>query len=308
MIYPDFFIGGAQKCGTTSLSVWLNEHPHLQCSTPKEPRFFSSTSQRDIYKDYSAFFANNRNEKALLFEASTSIMNDGIAIDKIKDLYPCSPKFIFILKNPVERAISAYYHMFKHSSEKRSIDEVFSRIPKSVDAVYDFEKQKTEQAIEQKLIDVSGYKDKYDNYLWPYYYLYNSRYSYHLGKFEEAFGKDNILTLTLEGFEACRENSFRGITRFLGVNDYKDHLDTSIKSNSTIIPSYVFIPFIRKTKCLLGMCRSLDKNLERVFKRRFFQCKPIETPVRIIDSLNVLLQEEIEFYNNINTLSSNKAD
>ena len=36
---PEFFIIGAPKCGTTSLSIYLSQHPEVCFSEPKEPHF-----------------------------------------------------------------------------------------------------------------------------------------------------------------------------------------------------------------------------------------------------------------------------
>ena len=42
MIYPNFFILGAPKSGTTSLYKYLSEHPNIFMSKIKGPHFFSS--------------------------------------------------------------------------------------------------------------------------------------------------------------------------------------------------------------------------------------------------------------------------
>ena len=40
-LYPDFYILGAQKSGTTSLCALLEQHPQLCLSRPKEPMILS---------------------------------------------------------------------------------------------------------------------------------------------------------------------------------------------------------------------------------------------------------------------------
>ena len=55
---PDFFIVGAPRCGTTALCQYLDEHPEIYISKPKEPCFFdhdlSPTTLK--YKEYLELF------------------------------------------------------------------------------------------------------------------------------------------------------------------------------------------------------------------------------------------------------------
>ncbi|HEY6366539.1 MAG TPA: hypothetical protein VI585_17280 [Candidatus Binatia bacterium] len=39
--FPDFFLIGAPRCGTTSLSGYLADNPQVCFSRPKEPHYFS---------------------------------------------------------------------------------------------------------------------------------------------------------------------------------------------------------------------------------------------------------------------------
>lgn len=39
---PNFFIIGAPRCETTSLYMWLREHPNIHMSPVKEPHFYST--------------------------------------------------------------------------------------------------------------------------------------------------------------------------------------------------------------------------------------------------------------------------
>ena len=42
MRYPDFFIAGNSKSGTTALYHFLAQHPEVCMSNPKEPNFFAT--------------------------------------------------------------------------------------------------------------------------------------------------------------------------------------------------------------------------------------------------------------------------
>ena len=39
-VLPDYLIIGAAKCGTTTLSAWLNEHPFISPASRKEVHYF----------------------------------------------------------------------------------------------------------------------------------------------------------------------------------------------------------------------------------------------------------------------------
>lgn len=71
--WPNFFIVGAPRCGTTSLYEYLKQTPGIYMSTVKEPHYFSQsidpallyrTPIRDK-KKYLALFQKATNEKAI---------------------------------------------------------------------------------------------------------------------------------------------------------------------------------------------------------------------------------------------------
>ena len=44
---PDFVIIGSMKSGTSTLYEYLDRHPRIFMSTPKEPQYFSFKAQRN---------------------------------------------------------------------------------------------------------------------------------------------------------------------------------------------------------------------------------------------------------------------
>ena len=52
--FPAFYVGGAAKCGTTTLSAWFAQHPRVLAPRVKEPFFFgkTETAQRRDMPDY----------------------------------------------------------------------------------------------------------------------------------------------------------------------------------------------------------------------------------------------------------------
>lgn len=129
MTLPNFFIIGAAKSGTSSLCMYLRQHPKIYMSPIKEPHFFSFDNASKmtkgpgdpIYKaitdldQYKHLFDNVKDEIAI-GEASTSYLYRPETPKRIHTMLPKS-KFIAILRNPVDRAFSAYMHVVRDKRE-----------------------------------------------------------------------------------------------------------------------------------------------------------------------------------------------
>ena len=110
--WPNFFIGGAPRSGTTTLYESLKRHPDIFLSEIKEPLFFADVDSQPIIKvvkdeaEYLALFADGAGAK-ILGEASTGYLEDKSAYRRIKAKSP-DAKWVFVLRDPVERAYSHY--------------------------------------------------------------------------------------------------------------------------------------------------------------------------------------------------------
>lgn len=109
--FPNFFIIGAPKCGTTALSEYLRQHPHIGFSEPKEPHYFNDDfSSRHIYSldDYMKCFPADAPTKAAVGEGSVFYLSSRTAVSNILRHAP-EARFIVMLRNPVEAAYSWYW-------------------------------------------------------------------------------------------------------------------------------------------------------------------------------------------------------
>lgn len=136
---PNFLIAGAMKSGTTSLYVYLSQHPSIFMSYPKEPRFFIADTDKNLSRDdpryvhiqdhtvftfeeYCALFENIPPRKTAIGESSVGYLyHYGEAIPKIRK-HLGNPKIIIILRNPVDRALSSYMHLFRTYWETDSFE------------------------------------------------------------------------------------------------------------------------------------------------------------------------------------------
>lgn len=136
MVLPNFLLIGAAKCGTTSLAHYLDQHPEIFMSPEKEPRFFAEEfhtkfangpvrkgSIRPIMtlSEYELLFQDVTTEKAI-GEASTEYIFFEETPKRIKALIP-DVKLIAVLRNPIERAFSAYCYQRRDSVETLSFEQ-----------------------------------------------------------------------------------------------------------------------------------------------------------------------------------------
>jgi hypothetical protein len=124
MTLPNFLIIGAAKSGTTAVHAYINQHPDIFMSDPKELRFFSYTGLPpkglpDVYihqgvtklEEYQLCFQNVADEK-IVGEASPMYLYTPGTAERIKQVIP-DVKMLAILRNPIDRAFSAYMHAIR---------------------------------------------------------------------------------------------------------------------------------------------------------------------------------------------------
>jgi len=123
--FPNFFILGVAKSGTTSLYNYLSHNKQIYLPKDKEPHFFSN----DIYWAEGLSIYINRHfknsEKYLARGEATPayFQMPSKVIPRMKSIYGnTSPKFIIIFRNPVERAWSHYLHMVRNYYEKETFE------------------------------------------------------------------------------------------------------------------------------------------------------------------------------------------
>ncbi len=135
--FPDFFVIGAQKCGTSSLCAMLEAHPQIVFSVPKEPLFLSrdevplhphffatdpsgwdrhdwQEKAEALLEEYRACFPEAK-EGQQVGEGSTSYFPSRVAPMRIHHYRP-DAKLILLLRHPVARAYSAYWHHVRHGT------------------------------------------------------------------------------------------------------------------------------------------------------------------------------------------------
>ena len=118
---PNFLIAGAAKSGSSSLYYYLSLHKDIYMCKTKEPAFFTKYYDRGINWYKKQF--NTVNKEKMIGEATVEYMVDPFAYKRIYKHIP-NIKLIFIIRNPIDRAWSHYWHRVKNGEETRSFDEI----------------------------------------------------------------------------------------------------------------------------------------------------------------------------------------
>jgi len=132
--FPNLFIVGAPKCGTTSMHDYLAQHPDSYMSAVKEPRFLST----DIKDRFHARVTDERRYFDLFLageghryrgESSVWYLYSDVACERIAELAD-DPRIIVMIRNPVD-FIESIHGQFCYSlnETERDIEKALALEP-----------------------------------------------------------------------------------------------------------------------------------------------------------------------------------
>ncbi|BAQ59700.1 putative deacetylase sulfotransferase [Geminocystis sp. NIES-3708] len=207
---PDFLIIGVQRAGTTSLYKYLINHPQIIISHKlRETYYFDIDDNYDKgfgwYLGHFPFLWNKRNK--LTFEASPSYILSSKTMFRIREKLG-KIKMILLLRNPVERAYSAWqmFHSYTNISNQKLRDRADNR--------------SFSEAITQELNEPNQI-NKY-----PYNYLKRGRYYEQLCNYLEYFSLDELLILDFKEFAKNLNESLNKVSNFLNIDNFsKEEID-----------------------------------------------------------------------------------
>ncbi|WP_416636980.1 sulfotransferase family protein [Mycolicibacterium elephantis] len=132
MPQPNFAIIGAPKCGTTSLARWLESHPAVYLTDPKEPFFFADDfpGLRALQgvsdaTSYSRLFDRARPCHVAVGEASSLYLSSRGAVKKFVE-FAADPILIVLLRNPVDIAQSFHGQMALQGFDLRTFSDAWA--------------------------------------------------------------------------------------------------------------------------------------------------------------------------------------
>lgn len=230
--WPNFFIAGAGRSGTTSLYEYLKPIDHIFLSEIKEPNYFSVSIAPDILltkpirdkKKYLSLFRNVTNEIAI-GEASPTYLWDPKTPKLIHETIP-DAKFIVILRNPIERAYSHYLFLVSLGSESSDFS---TAIKKSLKFRNDYR---------GRIIELGRYGEQLSSYL-------------------DIFRKEQIKILIFEEFFKNSRIHLKEVIQFLGIKYDVDKINIENQYNQFSIPKNKMAQNMMQSSTL----RKMGKNL-----------------------------------------------
>lgn len=112
----DFFIIGAQKAATTSLYNYLNQHPDIYMPEVKENHFFvEDRVYNQGVQHFHRFYQSYAGQK-LAGGAFVHMLSSKEAPERVYNYNP-EARLLVMLRNPIDRAYSAYHFAIKNGWE-----------------------------------------------------------------------------------------------------------------------------------------------------------------------------------------------
>ena len=187
MINNFALIIGAMKCGTTSIFNCLVQHPEIAGCRYKEPHFFSKTKNfAKGFDYYQSLWEPLEQTHKIALEATPGYTkvthqdpaNAAANIAKVQQEYGVKFKFIYVMRDPLERIESHYLHnaLKGDGAELTAVSQ-----------------------IDQSIIDTSKYAMQLDEYY-------------------QRFTADQILLLDFAQFKINPDQSLRQICQFLNID------------------------------------------------------------------------------------------
>lgn len=213
---PNFLIVGAAKCGTSSLDRYLSQHPEVFIPPKKEAHYYSTISFPERFRGpgddgmnqytirdqhlYEDLFTGVRQEKAVGESSVFYLFYPGTAERIYADIPDA--KIIIMLRNPIDRAFSAYMHLIRDEREHLDFGEAL---------------QNEER---RKAMDYEP--------MWLYKEL--GLYSRQVKRYFDVFGESQVKTVIFEEFVKDPQSTLVDLLNFLDV-DSSIPIDTSIQYN-----------------------------------------------------------------------------
>lgn len=200
---PGGIIIGTQKGGSSSMFRYLVQHPQYFGAINKEVHFFDYRYDKGL-PWYQAMFPFRKMlpEGAVTGEATPFYMYHPLVPPRVAESLP-DARFIVLLRNPIDRALSHYYHNVRRGREKRPIEQAFAE----EEAMIADEKR--------RLADGEIFK--------PYNYRhfsYTERglYAEQLERWFACYPRDSFFVRTSENFFAGGNDFMRDVFLFLGID------------------------------------------------------------------------------------------
>lgn len=212
-LQPDFIMIGAQRCGTTSLFRALMAHPQVVRPTfHKGINYFDLNYQRGMgwYRGHFPIAEVARHNTArfggpVVLEASGYYIYHPFALERVARDMP-SVKLVAMLRDPVERAFSAYKHESARGFEWESFEKAL-----------ELEDERLVGEVDRMRDDLS-----YESFCHRHHsYRHRGQYAEQLERIYSLFPREQLHVVESEDFfdEPARE--YARLVTFLGLQPFQ---------------------------------------------------------------------------------------
>ena len=203
---PSVFVVGAQKAGTTSLHALLSEHPGMRAPLVKEVHYFDLAADRPARWYEAHFPAESASDdgRALAFDTTPYYLFHPQVAARIAR-YDRDARIVALLRDPVQRAWSHYWHEWRRGFEKlepmAALSQEPTRLPDPHFRVGDTRR------------DIFAHQH--------YSYCARSEYDRQLERWFDCFPRANILVLKSENLFEQPEATLARLAGFLEIAPFQ---------------------------------------------------------------------------------------
>ena len=122
----ELIVIGAQKAGTTSVHEWLLQHPGIHLPASKEAHYFTLDHDKTV-QWYAKHYAGAQRGQ-LRGDITPYYAYHPYAAERIAALLP-AVRLVYLVRDPVERTISHYFHEVRRGNASLSIGEALAVEP-----------------------------------------------------------------------------------------------------------------------------------------------------------------------------------
>lgn len=128
-VFPNTFLIGVQKAGTTTLDDWLSQHPEIYC--------YESLKDIHLFARFSSIEEMNvrLKKEPIPYKGQPVVLQSAVnyiyypSMPESIAAYVPNAKLIAVLRNPVDRAVSSYTYFQKMLRETRPMKEALLYTP-----------------------------------------------------------------------------------------------------------------------------------------------------------------------------------
>jgi hypothetical protein len=231
----DVMIAGAQKAGTTSLTRYLDDHPSLFAHGDLEfPWFVNPTKYTDYDDAFARHFEGRPTDNELVLAKSVGVMFLPDAPERLAAHNPAC-RLIVVIRNPVDRAWSAYWYLRRLGLETA---------PTFEDAL---------------ALEPSRLAEDFGRH---HHMAYRARGDYlpQIERLREHFGTDQVRVVLLDDLDGDGGNEIIETVRWLGLDDL-DVVDATARARHNAAAGVRNATLARHLNAPSGAARRLARML-----------------------------------------------